>query len=255
MLWILSFFIAIYRETVAPSRGRGSKQLKGCAKSQDACRPFTGAWIETPRSCNRGGSLPVAPSRGRGSKLIDRNLTSGTLQVAPSRGRGSKHALSCTACRIFRVAPSRGRGSKLAASLTYAFVHMSPLHGGVDRNRLFRLRHSGGQGRPFTGAWIETRHPARGCRRRQVAPSRGRGSKPPYPSIFSAVRHVAPSRGRGSKQQAYPSFACAIWSPLHGGVDRNGMNAAAIGEHRPFTAADACPVRRQSFHQPSLTLR
>ena len=53
------------------------------------------------------------------------------------------------------VAPSRGRGLKHL--VLYSLLQLL--------------------GRPFTGAWIETRHPQAGSRRPYVAPSRGRGLK------------------------------------------------------------------------------
>jgi len=52
-------------------------------------------------------------------------------------------------------------------------------------------------GRPFAGAWIETRRRA-----------------------FSAeTRSVAPSRGRGLKQQSVDAVKYLFESPLRGGVD------------------------------------
>ena len=55
---------------VAPSRGRGLKQMLMPQMLDFDCRPFTGAWIETTQSARRSETLPaVAPSRGRGLKL------------------------------------------------------------------------------------------------------------------------------------------------------------------------------------------
>ena len=95
-------------------------------------------------------------------------------------------------------------------------------------------------GRPFTGAWIETRYLAVKTWYPCVAPSRGRGLKHLY--LMRQVRYnlVAPSRGRGLKRNRkwIPGLpwcrpftgawiettntstkACAFMSPLHGGVD------------------------------------
>ena len=57
------------------------------------------------------------------------------IDVAPSRGRGLKLSNCTNLLRELRVAPSRGRGLKL--ELERAVEHES-------------------EGRPFTGAWIET---------------------------------------------------------------------------------------------------
>ena len=55
---------------VAPSRGRGLKLGGSYGNRSPASRPFTGAWIETPKKQLTRLSLSVAPSRGRGLKLI-----------------------------------------------------------------------------------------------------------------------------------------------------------------------------------------
>ncbi len=106
----------------------------------------------------------------------------------------------------WRSRPARDRGRpftgariETAPEPAAAQAHLSPLHGGADRNPLFRLGIERRSGRPFTGARIETGDPARVYTAQQVAPSRGRGSKP---------------------QHALP-LACAAGSPLHGGADRN----------------------------------
>ncbi len=144
---------------VAPSRGRGSKHFERCIFGEPlAGRPFTGAWIETTSALAARAGLWVAPSRGRGSKHaclvrdrlppVGRPFTGAWIEtssppprttcrppVAPSRGRGSKQGLPRMAAHGAGVAPSRGRGSKHEPQ--------------ADRSR-------SGQGRPFTGAWIET---------------------------------------------------------------------------------------------------
>ena len=54
------------------------------------CRPFTGAWIETPHHIGGRRGQSVAPSRGRGLKRIGKLNGIITQGVAPSRGRGLK---------------------------------------------------------------------------------------------------------------------------------------------------------------------
>ncbi len=147
----------------------------GCSAS--AGRPFTGAWIETSRPRMMRAGHEVAPSRGRGSKrCVQHNLflkpgrpfTGAWIEtpsyqscqarsnVAPSRGRGSKHEFVPEYGDARAVAPSRGRGSKPVDLANPLICNASPLHGGVDRNRLHVSRHSVEPCRPFTGAWIET---------------------------------------------------------------------------------------------------
>ena len=77
------------------------------------------------------------------------------------------------------------------------------------------------RGRPFTGAWIETKVGKITSALNTVAPSRGRGLK--HLSLLTTKkpeRMVAPSRGRGLKLCCRKSFgARCLRSPLHGGVD------------------------------------
>ncbi len=80
--------------TVAPSRGRGSKQVSvALIVEDDPRRPLTGAWIETRRARPGGRRTSASPPHGG----VDRNVAFGRRLaadhgVAPSRGRGSKHA-------------------------------------------------------------------------------------------------------------------------------------------------------------------
>ena len=130
------------------------------------------------------------------------------------------------------VAPSRGRGSKpLSLLREWLAIPRSPPHGGVDRNTCNGEAQSYTDGRPLTGAWIETakpwdRHPSE-----HVAPSRGRGSKHVERVDLCVRLDVAPSRGRGSKLGSREVTGRAHASPPHGGVDRNGENATAAREH------------------------
>ena len=146
-------------------------------------RPFTGAWIETGAPGVDDAGLGVAPSRGRGSKpLAGKGLSS--LASSPLHGGVDRNRL-CEGCdqRSGIVAPSRGRGSKLGIRRDECDQQLSPLHGGVDRNgignRCQRLKiqsplHGGVDRNPF-GSMLCTDP-------RNVAPSRGRGSKPIMPT-------------------------------------------------------------------------
>ena len=101
----------------------------------------------------------------------------------------------------------------------------SPLHGGVDRNKTESVDIKGADGRPFTGAWIETSSRPSSARSIRVAPSRGRGSK-------------LPDRALNARETA---------SPLHGGVDRNmaSPNRPVNGCGRPLTGA--LPIANRSL--------
>ncbi len=137
---------------------------------------------------------------------------------------------------------------------------MSPLHGGVDRNIAGLARRAALYRRPFTGAWIETitRRQDRPCA--LVAPSRGRGSKLPG-SILSDIMRGRPFTGAWieTPQTSISLFRpgrrpftgawietagrnrlrVRLWSPLHGGVDRNVLarTTAKTRRRRPFTGA------------------
>ena len=93
----------------------------------------------------------------------------------------------------------------------------SPLHGGADRNMKTDGALASTEGRPFTGARIETSARRCGGASRRVVPSRGRGSKHPRRALHRHARR----------------------SPLHGGADRNAALAMAttLAAGRPFTGA------------------
>ncbi len=181
---------------------------------------------------------------------VDRNRTTTTASACWRRsplhgGVDRNRPASPMTAPPPRVAPSRGRGSKLAGEKGQPMTKGSPLHGGVDRNPRLRCRAaSASRGRPFTGAWIETRSAARPCPGRCGSPLHGgvdrnlmltnivfspiRGR--PFTGAWietrpcaspSLRRSVAPSRGRGSKHDQVEVVDVAFGSPLHGGVDRN----------------------------------
>ena len=96
---------------VAPSRGRGLKQIYGYRwRPPTYCRPFTGAWIETPawKDC-------LLAHWGR-----------------PFTGAWIETNLDAIKSQFREVAPSRGRGLKLCGGLGGCPGKRSPLHGGVD---------------------------------------------------------------------------------------------------------------------------
>ena len=164
---------------VAPSQGRGSKLDRlpryGASKQSPphrgvdrnceqvmpwlstACRPLTGAWIETLARSIDPSKSSVAPSQGRGSKRgrardqarrrrspphrgVDRN--SFLTRMRPSARRRPLTGAWIETCRRrparqgALVAPSQGRGSKLEQLAERQNLRMSPPHRGVDRNGL-----------------------------------------------------------------------------------------------------------------------
>ena len=185
---------------VAPSQGRGSKPLAGLAA------------VLIPE---------VAPSQGRGSKHMFTPLGETGVPSPPHRGADRNGATTALAANTSRrpltgariethsrgvggksigVAPSQGRGSKRQHRPRYAPGPKSPPHRGADRNNSNPIWRSGSDGRPLTGARIETQWPPRGR---------------PLP-------RVAPSQGRGSKHAFQQPVWRGIVSPPHRGADRNG---------------------------------
>ena len=90
---------------------------------------------------------------------VDRNMETGSTTLKPERrpftGAWIETAQVRRALANDGVAPSRGRGSKRYYAPVLALDTMSPLHGGVDRNRFALTGDLRATGRPFTGAWIE----------------------------------------------------------------------------------------------------
>ncbi len=117
--------------------------------------------------------------------------------------------------------------------------YWSPLHGGVDRNWLLSLWRAETKRRPFTGAWIETVSRVKETTGWQVAPSRGRGSKPLEGAASVAFRKSPLHGGVDRNTLSVGGALLGSRSPLHGGVDRNlkltQKLIAIIG--RPFTGA------------------
>ncbi len=141
---------------VAPSRGRGSKpvglnagstndrsplhggadrnQLTRIVGGGTACRPFTGARIETLNKARELQLAHVAPSRGRGSKRQRRSTA--TLKVCrPFTGARIETDSHWRLHRVLGRRPFTGARIETAQSLTNG------------RSRTCR---------PFTGARIET---------------------------------------------------------------------------------------------------
>ena len=211
---------------VAPTRGRGSKPRSELPLCRRHCRPHTGAWIETPDRGQQDRAEPGRPHTGAWIETVYPYISRAyRTTVAPTRGRGSKPQPSSREDTSWMSPPHGGVDRNMDAADVNRLLRTSPPHGGVDRNRHDpaicpeRIR------RPHTGAWIETSNhtsPGQPC---AVAPTRGRGSKHDQNAVTQGARIVAPTRGRGSKHLEHALGPPTQWSPPHGGVDRNSMNA------------------------------
>ena len=117
---------------VAPSQGRGLKQHPRPRLPLCACRPLTGARIETRDRLKKLARDHVAPSQGRGLKhLCDLRQQVGQ-RVAPSQGRGLKRARLNVVFHFQIVAPSQGRGLKPFRESESGVIDQSPPHRGAD---------------------------------------------------------------------------------------------------------------------------
>ncbi len=157
----------------------------------------------------------VAPSRGRGSKH-DGNLRVAIDHVAPSRGRGSKQDIQCDQfCRP--PSPFAGAWIETSSMPVLASSASSPLRGGVDRNvKPMRALVQQRQVAPSRGRGSKRPLSTRACPGSAVAPSRGRGSKLCFPVRLRRPRLVAPSRGRGSKHEGGKLRATCLGRPFAG---------------------------------------
>ena len=76
--------------------------------------------------------------------------------VAPTRGRGSKQQVRA-GIRVAHLSPPHGGVDRNAALAAFAVAAVgSPPHGGVDRNAQCDALCIDRHRRPHTGAWIET---------------------------------------------------------------------------------------------------
>jgi len=121
-----------------------------------ARRPLTGARIETFDASRPQRAGPVAPSRGRGSKRVVRALLPARGEVAPSRGRGSKLNRRPAVLRRALSPPHGGADRNHLQAWQTMVGPRSPPHGGADRNTSAMGDALTADGRPLTGARIET---------------------------------------------------------------------------------------------------
>ena len=166
------------RIRVAPSQGRGSKPRPTGLPITTSSRPLTGARIETGSLCCRAADRRWSPPH-RGA---DRNwrrrrkwplstcrpLTGARIETNPDPRRADRAG----------VAPSQGRGSKHHPRPGGRIGDASPPHRGADRNRLFLPQIVGLDGRPLTGARIETRHDPGAAHVQWSPPHRGADRNP-----------------------------------------------------------------------------
>ena len=191
---------------VAPSQGRGSKQLLLTTTRLRLGRPLTGARIETFRWIGGHQLLWSPPHRGAdrnpggaasGEYIFGRPLTGARIETRADRRLG----------RAVSSPPHRGADRNRPEPVKTAFSTGSPPHRGADRNSTSRKPCAVDRGRPLTGARIETAECCSKCTASLVAPSQGRGSKPSTRS----------------------SCASSTRSPPHRGADRNAIVASKVG--------------------------
>ena len=119
-----------------PSRGRGSKQqLAGETQCGFHVAPLTGAWIETNHHRRRRWRRQSPPSRGRGSKRCQPTIYD-ARPCRPPHGGVDRNArrLFCRR-KIRRRPPHGGVDRNRPCIVSYIAIRSRPPHGGVDRNR------------------------------------------------------------------------------------------------------------------------
>ena len=135
--------------------GVGRNTVTGNTLADRRGRPFTGAWVETSRTGHVRSRSEVAPSRGRGSKL-ERNIEAVIMAVSPLHGGVGRNLSDFNGRQFCRVAPSRGRGSKPGwTDGTPRRSEVAPSRGRGSKH-LPENKPAVADGRPFTGAWVET---------------------------------------------------------------------------------------------------
>ena len=268
---------------VAPSRGRGSKledRPDGAVLDMSpphggadrnlmvfalrpliGCRPLTGARIETRTRMDQPPSWQARRRPLTGARIETCSSGQcGVQQASPPHGGADRNVQRRARPVDHAVAPSRGRGSKQNIGLVDVHPDRSPPHGGADRNAEGIVQAPFVPGRPLTGARIETVWSARLGAERQVAPSRGRGSKLVIPEGQSQIVASPPHGGadrnmtvsserawRGRRPLTGARIETLAWlevsfrssSPPHGGADRNTRQVdSVIGSGcRPLTGA------------------
>ncbi len=217
----------VSRPRVSPPHGGADRNAVAVLPidRHSGCRPLTGARIET---LGRIGQISaggvVSPPHGG----ADRNLWrccgwQGCPRVAPSRGRGSKPRWRFAPAHRGRVSPPHGGADRneRAGDLTMCEQVVSPPHGGADRN-LDDICHCRSflPCRPLTGARIETPDCCAAARAPVCRPLTGARIETGPCSDNHAPADVAPSRGRGSKPPCRTLQPRGHQSPPHGGVDQ-----------------------------------
>jgi len=168
-----------------PSRGRGSKHLPGPRRRVPiTVAPLAGAWIETfSTRTSLTSAIASPPSRGRGSKQQGQAPSGSSDWSPPSRGRGSKPPHVDLVVVPHRVAPLAGAWIETGqVQRDWTPGSVAPLAGAWIETSDTTAGRSAPRVAPLAGAWIET------YRRRPLSrhqgwspPSRGRGSKRPFP--------------------------------------------------------------------------
>ncbi len=150
--------------------------------------PVVGVYVNAPAS---------PPSRGRGSKREIEGALGG-LSGRPPRGGADRNSLEASRTTSRLVAPSRGRGSKQLRGLAHNLAPCRPLAGARIETPTRRVPSCAGACRPLAGGADRNMLPVQYALLAQVAPSRGRGSKP-LSSRTSLDDERSPPRGRADR--------------------------------------------------------
>ena len=141
---------------VAPSRGRGSKQLGKVVRDLQRWSLLHGGVDRNSRSKIHASSARWSLLHGGVDRNSERILKPQMIKRRSFTGAWIETRRSRCRRQAKGVAPSRGRGSKPAQRPVGRSVAASLLHGAVDRNRYPGRPKRPAWSRSFTGAWIET---------------------------------------------------------------------------------------------------
>ena len=225
---------------VAPLRGRGSKLVEPALAVAPRRRPLTGAWVETLWPSVSETDVIVAPLRGRGSKHRIIQWHDHCFKSPPYGGVGRNSLSQVSVIDAVDVAPLRGRGSKPDSERGQQPAEGRPLTGAWVETGQRIAEQRAEQGRPLTGAWVETNLPDPGAGTSGSPPYGGVGRNHVPDSSRSSLSTSPPYGGVGRNPEEFKtSVDGTATSPPYGGVGRNPANVIhdGSGEGRPLTGA------------------